>query len=315
MGIDIVLNDRSITIAADQHQAHTRLLQFIQTMQIVGGKNTLRLHEPLYAMELAPNYYFHQWINEPDMKGRYKNQRTYIMSMATKTPYLQDHPQESSLNDKQHSSEFMFKQQSALGLGMAVLLDGISVSLASHIDWDASQLTIEEMFLDETGELAEKQHSVVHHSNPQHIQQNKPLIEAIHKRSVRDGRDAYERRSELFPDLEWTETALDALKQLEANDQHWTHIKRHLFQFQAYAASWRTGAFNKNALNLVCSPESEATINLYAKERTYKCADDQYRLFTWHSKLYDAIRIHFFPDGSRHKIIIGYIGKHLPTAT
>ncbi|KPL90308.1 hypothetical protein SE18_06725 [Herpetosiphon geysericola] len=198
---------------------------------------------------------------------------------------------------------------------MAVILDGIAISLASHSDWDNNQLTIEEFFLDDSGELSEKHHDVLHHSNPKHIQQNKPLIEEINKRSVRDGRDAYERRSELFPDLEWTETALDALKQLEANDQHWTHIKRHLFQFQAYAASWQTGAFNKNALNLVCSPESEATINLYAKERTYKCADDEYRLFTWHSKLYDAIRIHFFPDGARHKIIIGYIGKHLPTAT
>ncbi|MFD3163307.1 hypothetical protein [Herpetosiphon sp. NSE202] len=311
MGIDIVLNDRSITIAADQHQAHTQLLQLIQTMQTVGGKNTMRLHQPIYTMELAPNYYFHQWINEPEMKGRYKNQRTYIMSMATKSPYLQDHPQEASLTDKQHTSEFMFKQQTALGLGMAVMLDGIAISLASHSDWDNNQLTIEEFFFDDSGELAEKHHDVLHHSSPQHIQQNKPLIEEINKRSVRDGRDAYERCSELFPDLEWTETALDALKQLEANDQNWPHIKRHLFQFQAYAANWQTGTFDKNGLKLRCSTESKSTMNLYSHERIFRCSDGKDRLFEWHSKLSDAVRIHFLPDGARYKIIIGYIGKHL----
>jgi len=62
------------------------------------------------------------------------------------------------------------------------------------------------------------------------------------------------------------------------------------------------------------SPESSMTLEMYGRERTFRCPDGQKRLFSWHLRLTPhAWRIHFYPDEQTKTLIIGYIGHHLPT--
>jgi hypothetical protein len=91
------------------------------------------------------------------------------------------------------------------------------------------------------------------------------------------------------------------------------HVKDRLRKLQQYAESWTEGSFSSNKLHCSASPESEATLKQYSKERTFLCPDEKKRMFSWHVRLPLGWRIHFYPEQPR-KILIGYIGEHLPTA-
>lgn len=85
-----------------------------------------------------------------------------------------------------------------------------------------------------------------------------------------------------------------------------------------FAENWENGEFNleefKSNNNIVCSPESQSTINLYGEQRTFSIPHVGSKVFTLHIKTGD-LRFHFFPDNNTKMIYVGYIGPHLNIAT
>jgi hypothetical protein len=55
----------------------------------------------------------------------------------------------------------------------------------------------------------------------------------------------------------------------------------------------------------------QSTLNMYSKERTIRCPDGEKRVFQWHLKKGDT-RIHFFDFPAAKRILVGYVGNHLP---
>jgi hypothetical protein len=89
-----------------------------------------------------------------------------------------------------------------------------------------------------------------------------------------------------------------------------------LFELENYCKNWNAGAFSLEGYLIEVSRESQPTLNKYGKQRTFRCLDGKERLFDWHVKLRLCNwRIHFFPDVRPGKIIIGYVGRHLPTVS
>lgn len=89
-------------------------------------------------------------------------------------------------------------------------------------------------------------------------------------------------------------------------------VKKRLFELQKYSESWTEGNFDAKKLSKA-TPESEATLRKYSQEHTFNCPDGKSRIFSWHVRLTPlAWRIYFYPENHR-KIIVGYIGEHLPT--
>ncbi|MCI0528399.1 MAG: hypothetical protein L0Y56_13245, partial [Nitrospira sp.] len=63
------------------------------------------------------------------------------------------------------------------------------------------------------------------------------------------------------------------------------------------------------------SPESQATLQQFGRERTFRSPDGEERIFSWHVRLTPGSwRIYFFPEEAG-KMIVGYIGPHLPTVS
>jgi hypothetical protein len=86
-----------------------------------------------------------------------------------------------------------------------------------------------------------------------------------------------------------------------------------LIELQKCSQNWKNGGFTVTGYSLDESGESEPTLNQYRQERTFTCPDDEERLFERHIKLrFCNWRIHFFPL-KPGKVIIGYVGRHLPT--
>jgi len=90
-------------------------------------------------------------------------------------------------------------------------------------------------------------------------------------------------------------------------------VVKALFELQNCCQTRNTGSFSVKEHPIEESVESEATLNKYSKERTFCCPDGKERLFERHVKLRLCNwRIHFFPE-KPGKVIVGYIGRHLPT--
>jgi hypothetical protein len=89
---------------------------------------------------------------------------------------------------------------------------------------------------------------------------------------------------------------------------------KHLWELQRYAQDWKSGPFDSDQIQCQTSVESTSTLTQYGAERTFVYPDGQRRVFSWHSKItHNAWRIHFYPSAETRSIIIGYIGRHLPT--
>ncbi|MCG8352730.1 MAG: hypothetical protein MI924_33620, partial [Chloroflexales bacterium] len=134
---------------------------------------------------------------------------------------------------------------------------------------------------------------------------------------VQTGVELWEQCSTLYPSLEF---CIDVQKQLQKHASQKDQIKTirlRLLYLEQYSQQWRVsgGSFNNERLSGNASPESQETLQHpeYGPKRRFQCPDGQRRVFSWHLKLFNGWRIHFYPDEERQTIIVGYIGPHLPT--
>mgnify|MGYP001611860214 CR=1 FL=1 len=164
------------------------------------------------------------------------------------------------------------------------------------------------------GEVIETQVSVKHASQDIHVTQNKQWIQERLKEEIRDGQELWKRRTELFPSLEFGNSVEKQLCDLQTGNSHLSFVIRILFELENYCKTWTQGHFDMTHFSNV-SPESEATLNQYSDERTFRCPDGQTRLFSLHFKIsLKAWRIYFYLQTPNDKVIVGYIGRHLRTA-
>lgn len=207
------------------------------------------------------------------------------------------------------SYEFHHQGKQAIGLGIASILDMIPISLASHPCWDCSYMYLDVVCLDKDDERV----MIIHVSRKKHLNDHAEWIKTRLLREIRDGKTLWSKKSELFPNLQFCESVKEQLQNLPAGNGMLGQIEKKLFNLQVYAQTWVTGIFNSDSIACKVTPESEATLQQYSKERTFLCPDGQERTFSWHARLTPLEwRVYFYP-GPPGKIIIGYVGCHLRT--
>lgn len=126
------------------------------------------------------------------------------------------------------------------------------------------------------------------------------------------------KRNQLFDKLIFCDNVKSQIESITEN-KYFNQILNKLNIFnQAIKETWNSGVFSYKLINrdysLIISPESDRTKEKYGNERTFQLPDGSSQLFDLHIKMGD-MRIHFFPDDTKKIIYIGYIGKHLPTAS
>ncbi len=204
----------------------------------------------------------------------------------------------------------------AQGLGFAYLIDALAVSLLSEPRWNCSRLELEVRQLDENEDLIDERVEIVHASRSSHVQEHTNCINKRIRSKVRDGLELWNRKDELLPSLEFCESVAKQLQSIRTGNLELQPVVKALFELEAYCKNRKTGAFSLEGYLIEASRESQPTLNKYAKQRTFRCLDGKERLFDWHVKLRLCNwRIHFFPDVGPGKIIIGYVGRHLPTVS
>jgi hypothetical protein len=126
----------------------------------------------------------------------------------------------------------------------------------------------------------------------------------------------WERRAILFSKLILCPSVKDNLEKI-GSSKYFSQIVDRLKELNRYAVEeWTEGNFEyrkaRKSTSLDISPESESTMSLYGDQRLFKMHEGRSEYFSLHIKTGD-FRFHIYPENG--KIFVGYIGKHLSTAT
>ncbi|MCG6133318.1 MAG: hypothetical protein MET45_01405 [Nostoc sp. LLA-1] len=317
MDFDLILNELSLRNPAPNEQvAQQRMSELIKTIKAVksqGVKVSLRTKENFHTTILAPNYPLRRWLNDADQV-----ERIFIKTLATKAPFSTDIVN-SEIQDIENNAslfEFSYQGEMAIGLGIAYVLETIAISLLSEECWDCTHLELEFRCLDEDEAMVHKLVKIIHASRSIHVQEHANLIQKIQERiyqQVSNGVEIWNRREELFPNLKFCNAVRRQLEDIRTGQLELQTVVRILFELQKCCKHWNNGYFNLDGYPLEESGESKPTLDKYFKERTFCCPDGKERLFERHIKLRGCNwRIHFFAE-QPGTVIIGYIGRHLPT--
>jgi hypothetical protein len=313
MDLDIVLNELSIKAGAEDIQTArlwmSNLILTIKTAVRAGARRVLRSCLDLNSTFLSADYPIARWRNDSNVDLEL---RRYFRVLTTRYPALKDLPE---LDNGIPLIDFYLMGESALGLGIAFLLESLSVSFMSEPRWNRTKIEeIEMLFLQGDGILIAEKVSVYHASLPKHIEQNLDWIRNRLRRAIRSGEHLWNRRQELFPHLAFCEDIGKVIVPLFPGDPMLKQIARRLFEIDQCCRGWVGGTFDTNTLPFKVTGEHEATLKKYGKERTFVCPGEGEIIFKLHGRITPgAWRIYFEPVTSSRRMCIGYVGPKLPS--
>jgi len=164
-----LFNELSVSPVSSRDQVCAVMKTFVSTYveAVDAGFQDLRLHEKvvpdLYAISLSGDYNIDNWLQDNrvnnDLRDRFRQ-------ITTTSPLVSAADLEES--DRYSSSEF-FKELDAnrrqvWGLGAAHIYDTISISLATHAEWQKTTVEIDHYYLDENAAAQNNPRKVRHFS-------------------------------------------------------------------------------------------------------------------------------------------------------
>lgn len=318
MDLEMVLNELSLrSPATDIYVARQRMSDLMQTVLLAakyGVRSIIRTQSNLDSEELALNYPIARWRNDSNVDIEL---RRFFRLLVTKSPFLED----ISNQDIERSvslSDFFHNKDQAIGLGVAYWLDALPISLRSEPRWYDSHLQIRIAQIDDSGEMTDTVEEIIHASTDDHIREHLGWINDRLRKddqiSVRDGMAIWKHKEDWFPCLYFSEKVEEQLQTLPRGNLLLMPIMKRLHELEDFCKSWHEGPFDHNNMLSKVTNESDATMEMYGGERTFRCYDGTPRTFRWHVRLTPgAWRLYFYPLPEERKLIIGYIGPHLRT--
>ena len=152
--------------------------------------------------------------------------------------------------------------------------------------------------------------------NSEEIAPGYPVAKWRNDHEVDSGSDLWKRREELFPSLQFCETAGEQIQALPSGNPMLRPIMKRLSEFENFCKNWHEGPFDPQEITGRVTLESQVTLERFGQERTFRCPDGNERIFSWHARLTPgAWRVYFYPLEDKRQLIIGYFGSHLQTVS
>ncbi|MEM7757188.1 MAG: hypothetical protein AAF298_03525 [Cyanobacteria bacterium P01_A01_bin.40] len=286
----------------------SQLILTLRQATTTGVKRILRTSNEINSLEIAPDYPIARWRNDPEVD---REERRFFRTLTNKAPFWNDVAE--SYKDKFDLSQVWYEEQEAQGLGFALIIDGLAISLNSGEKWNYSQLQLKLIRMNEHDDLIDEQVENIHACCKDHIKEHVAWIKTRIRSNINNGKELWNRKQELFPNLEFCDSVKKQLENILSGQPELRLIVKALFILQNGSQNWQASIFSLEQYAIEESGESQPTLEKYSKERTFICPDGQKRLFERHVKLRLCNwRIHFYPDNPG-TVTIGYIGRHLPT--
>lgn len=307
----LFLNELSMAHPAPDRAAARDLLVALQkTLHAAALRKlptVLHTHRDFWQTPLAEGYTFADWQRDPSVE-RERAQR--LRSAAGKAPFLEE------LHDDADAvrgglTEALWEGRAGLGIGLATMHDAPVLSLPVT-SFAVDPLPVLVRFVDDQGST-ESNEAVCNLHSPASVERRAVWIAMRQQQELASGAEVVRRREELLERLDLTATATGQLLGLRGTEKTFPFVLRHLFALNERARAWDGASPFPEGYPFPCSEESESTLAQLGHTRTFLCPDGERRVFSWHSKIaLEAWRIHFLTVPASRRVLIGYIGKHLP---
>jgi len=277
------------------------------SLAALGMSKIIRTTSDFTTRFLSNGYTVAEWALE---KNGNKEKKIYFLTYATKSPYIENFFEERDQDEE--LIEFLYGQEIALGLGLAYLWGGFSISLHGDLRFIEEKINLSEYKV--TGiEENTNDVSVLTFSNTKQVRLHKDIIQQCIFSTINSGSDLIKNSKEILPFLSLGQKAIDQIECFRGSEQFFPEVLHHLYTLNNGMRELKGGAFNPN---IDYSTESGSTMRNreYAQKRSFRCNDNVVRQFRLHSKIKSANkRIYFFPIPEQRVVHIGYVGDHLPT--
>jgi hypothetical protein len=267
--------------------------------------------EEFFNAKLASNYLLDQWRNDFDVN---RDIRNYFRSIATKSPLLE----RGELKERASQCEARCRGELAIGILAAFLSDGLTISISSEPQWDCTTLKVTISEMDGDGKITESEELLRHVAREEHACEHKDWIGERTAVQFADQAELWGCRATKFPSLEFCESVRAQITALPWSSPQFKQVMKRLETLDAW---WGDGCGRKLSIDDLIkearcklTPESQATLVQFADQHTFMCPDGKRRLFNWHVRFTPgAGRIYLTWATEDGKLLIGHIGKHLPT--
>jgi len=308
--MELIANELSLAPpAADVGQAFERMQGLVQLMAIGRvryGIEALYTPRSFLQTQIAPGCSIVQWCND----GRIDIEaQRLLMSLSSKGPFIEDQLLPDRLTEARVGGTL------SIGLEFAYAASRLAISMPVQPWIDSPTVAVDITEADEFADLQTHTYNLPHVAIPEHWETHRDWLDQQYRVTIESGTQLWAQRTILFPHLQFCGTAGEQL--IDCSLPALKGALKMLTALNNYAMQLANEEhFDKTLINCDVSGESQTTLDQYSEPRTVTCPDGQRRLFEWHAKHhYSNWRVHFIPTPrSNPSILIGYIGKHLPTA-
>ncbi len=265
------------------------------------GDTTLISESGFFDVDFGGGFSVRSWAAD----ARNKDRMRFVRSLRQRAPFQSVIPY-----GKSDLIEYKYCGQQSSGLGAAVLLKGLGVSLALAEEWATDavkllQFTLVELDNGDIGTIEEIV-SVPHAAAAHHVESHQDWLRRAGYGHLQDGSDLWSGRGDFFPHL----VLLPAVEQQIASiDRSWfTPLKERLLELELTAAQWIPSAGVSPMWRSKVTPESERRKDLC----WFTDIDGERRLFEWHARMTPgAGRIYFRLDYTAGRFVVAYVGHKL----
>ncbi len=322
MRAPLIFNDLSIQKAATQRIAQDWFSEMIKTIADLIDEDvcekTLHSKINLYDIDLIKNNYgFQEWLDEIHINDRELFE--FALQLSIQSPAYACLKSQQALNDEYFRSEFNLTGTNIKceALGVALLSDGIAISLPSSEEWRGDSIDIEQFLYDETDENLDSPNRSFHHVR--HASQANHVDNVIqHWRhellgQITNTQKLLDYWNTVFPNLDKSQENL--LQDLQG--ETFKSVVSRLWALNNTCKEWESNNTNQPSYPMHARPESKQTmqIKILADKRLSTCPKQGLKHFEMHCDIQPSgFRLYWLENQQQKRITIGYIGPHLPTA-
>ncbi len=308
MEVFLVFNELSASpIAPDSVSGKQRLDGFGELLldQRIRGKKVLVTPPGFLQSQVSLGFSIGRWLKESKQE---EPARTRLKLLFDRRKHYSELSEADAV--RSDDAEYRCGYEIAQGLSLAFLVEGLAVSFWSAERWNVTALDLEKSWLGkesvETSAL-----SVPHACQSAHLATHTQWLLERGREQPTTGSALWDARETLFPNLDFCDSAAAQIRDLWGTGPRFKAVLRGLRDLQRYCDDWTAPNFDIHQL-VNASGESGPTLQMYSKQRTFRCPDGKDRVFEWHLKRGDNTRIHFLDLPSVKRVLVGYVGPHLP---
>ncbi len=317
MKAELVFNELSIREAATENEAKGWFTNMMEAVADLIDEDVcaaaLHANLDLYEIDLLPDEYgFQEWVKD---KNTDFELRQLAWHLITRTPV-----QKHLLAIKEYTEQFVrseFKledETDCTALGVALLYDGIAVSLPSALHWQRDRVMFKQWFYDEALENPYQIHHEIRHvSSPEHVDNVIRHWRHGLSKKITDVEELIQQWETVFPYLDRCSEYANALPGCMCGETLQTTIER-LWLLDKTCHQWNSQEKAEPAYPMDAHPESSETMRQYSESRQFTCPHDGKQYFTMHCRIQPSgYRLYWWVNRPMQRITTGHIGPHLPT--